>query len=76
MPSRFRVSASPRDRRSVQAPMRQQDEEMRPGADIFEDDTLKIAAGDALKVEERVIAVLFQVLEKQPAPRGYWCAGS
>src|ERR1019366_2388715 len=47
---------------------REQDEEMRPGADIFEDDMLKVAAGDALKVEERVIAVLCQVLVHSQRP--------
>jgi hypothetical protein len=40
---------------------REQDKEMRPCADIFEDDALKVAAGDAFKIEERVIAVLCQV---------------
>jgi len=36
---------------------REQDKEMRPGANIFQDHALKIAAGDALKIEERVITV-------------------
>lgn len=47
---------------------REQDEEMCPGADVFEDDALEVAAGDALKIEEHVIPVLGQVLEDCQCP--------
>jgi hypothetical protein len=43
---------------------------MRPGADVFEDDALKVAASNALKVEEHFIAALGQVLEDSQRPGG------
>jgi hypothetical protein len=49
---------------------REQNKEMRPGADVFEDDALEVAAGDALEVEKRVITVVFQVLEDRQRPGG------
>jgi hypothetical protein len=41
---------------------------MRPGADVFEDDPLEVAAGNRLKVEKRVIAVSGQVLPDSQRP--------
>jgi hypothetical protein len=43
---------------------------MRPGADVFQDDWFKAPAGDALKVDERVIAVMVQVLVDCQRPGG------
>jgi hypothetical protein len=41
---------------------------MRPGADVFEDDPLKIAAGNTLIIEEDVKAVMGQILVDSQRP--------
>jgi hypothetical protein len=46
----------------------EQDEKMRPGADVFEDDAFKVTAGDAQIIKKRVIAMVGQVLVDSQRP--------
>ena len=47
----------------------EQDKEMRARSYVAEDDALEVATGDAVVIEEDIIAVLCQVLENSECPR-------
>jgi hypothetical protein len=47
---------------------------MRPRSNVFEYDALEVAAGNAVVIKERVIAVVSQVLENGECPRNIGAA--
>ena len=66
----FDLAAQPvvRVAATLQRGGREQDEEVRSRMDVFEDDGLEVAAGDAGEVEEDVVAVVGQVLGNRQRP--------
>ena len=52
----------------------EQDEEVRPGTDVFQDARLEVAAGDAGVINENIVAIVGQVLGNGQRPRNIGAA--